>query len=102
MLIEDNVKTDPESDDDEVARAEFPISRVIGLSVVSSYYDDDSSDKISIESYSLTSYEKRTLKIQINFLHPNFLSMDTNSKDKLRIFFIQPWFFMDEEDKVTL
>ena len=28
--------------------------------------------------------------------------MDTNNKDRLRILFIEPWFFMDKEDKVTL
>ena len=28
--------------------------------------------------------------------------MDANNKDRLRIFFMQPWFFMDVDDKVSL
>ena len=63
MLIEDGLKTDSESDDDETARAEFPISQVLSLAVISSYYDDADSSKIDIDRYSLISYESRALTI---------------------------------------
>ena len=63
MLIEDALKEDLDSEDDDKARDGFPIGKVIDLTVVSSYYDDTDAEKIAIESYKLVSYESRTLKI---------------------------------------
>ena len=62
MLVPDSLKNDEESDEDEIIRANFPIDKVISLSVISSFYDADS-EEIKIKSVELISYENRACTI---------------------------------------
>ena len=82
------------------------MERLIDLSVVSSrdydYMNDDDLDLLSIESYELISYENRTLKAQINFIHPNYISMNAADKDRLRVYFKETWFFIDKYERQQL
>ena len=81
----------------------FSMDGLLDLIVVSSRdFEGDDIDRLSISSYELISYEKRTLKIQVNFLHPNYVSMNSAEKDKLRVFFKSTWFFLDIEERQIL
>ena len=66
MLIPDSLRNDEESEEDKKLRANFPIDKVIGLSVISSFYDADA-EKIKIKSIELISYKRRACIIQVTY-----------------------------------
>ncbi len=83
----------------------YLLERLIHLSVVSNRdydYLNDDLDRLSIESYELITYENRTLKAQINFIHPNYISMNAADKDRLRVYFKETWFFIDKYERQQL
>ena len=65
---------------------DFPIDDILSLSVASQFYEFDSV-LIKIEDFYLVSYVDKTIEIQIDFLNPEFLSMDLREKDQLIIHF---------------
>ena len=70
------------------------------MTVLSSIYEDEEDlEKIKIASYKLISYEKRTLKIKINFAQPRFISVDAADKEELRVTFVLNWFFLSEDGR---
>ena len=50
----------------------------------------------------MLSFKKRTLKIKINFLMPDYISMNVVDPDRLRVFFRNPWFFVDKHERQRL
>ena len=65
-------------------------------------YDHTGIDRLQIESFELISYEERTIKIQVNFLHPNYISMNQLEKDILIVVFTESWFCIDSVDRQQL
>ena len=59
----------------------------------SSIYEDDL-EKIHIDNFKLVSFERRTLKIQVNFAFPDYISVDSVDREQLEIRFIGTWFFV--------
>ena len=78
------------------------MSHLIDLSVISSTDFEGAKEKIEIESYELISYQKKTLKLQVNFRFPEYISLNAVDPDRLRVFFKETWFFIDEVERQTL
>ena len=78
----------------------FHIENLISVTVRSSRdYDGEREDRLSIESYELVSYQNKTLKVQVNFKFPEYISMNKLDLDRLRVLFKETWFFIDEEER---
>ena len=93
MLVSEDMKTNNLSESDELARARFPFERVVNLLVKSSIYEDDL-EKTHIDNFKLVSFERRTLKIQVNFAFPSYISVDSVDREQLEIRFVGTWFFV--------
>ena len=50
----------------------------------------------------MISFKNRTLIIQVNFLHPNYISMNAAEKDTLIVFFKDTWLFIDSKERQRL
>lgn len=75
------------------------MGQLLDLTVISNRdYRGHEKDVLDIESVEMISFEERTLKIQINFKHPNYISMNVLDKDKLIVVFRDTWLFIDSFD----
>ena len=97
MLIPEQLR-DFQRENREQATPMFLIESILHISVASSD-DIEGSDRLRIESYEMISYEKKTLKIQVTFMFPNYISMNAVDKDRLRVSFRETWFFVDEAER---
>ena len=87
-LIPDHVEnTDPFFE-------EFKVSRVLDIQVVSSIYEIDS-NFIKIEKTQLLEYTDRQMVIQVDFLHPEMLSLDATDRDYITLRPLSSDFFRD-------
>ena len=93
MSVADNLRRNDESGTDEKERANFPFETIVGLSVISAIYEDNL-EKIDIVDYRLISFDDRTLKIQVNFAQPSYISVDFVNKEQLEVRFLKTWFFI--------
>ena len=79
------------------------MSYLLDLSIISNIdYEGSDIQKLDIKSYEMVSYEKQTLKIQVDFIHPEYISLNFEENDRLRVFFKETWFFVDELDRQSL
>ena len=69
MLVPDQLLADKENGS-QLAKL-YLMSYLLDLSVISNIeYEGADTEKLDIRSYEMVSYEKKTLKIQVNFIYP--------------------------------
>ena len=79
----------------------IPVKELLKITVESDFYSADD-ENIRIEDYYATRLTKRSLDVQIDFIHPESLAQSKQDPDKLKIEFIHGEFFIDEKNFAQL
>ena len=74
-----------------------PIKRLVNITVESNYYETEST-QVKITDYVATRLTSRALDIQIEFQHPEALTLSKAEPDMLRVEFTMGEIFMSEND----
>ena len=84
----------PSEDGSTSMVSDFKVDSVLDLRVTSSLYEPDS-EFIQIKSVSLVKYEGKSLVLQVEFLNPDYISLDAIDRDVLLITVSNSLFFND-------